>query len=388
LLVQPNLIEIDKDFPINWDGKKIGLALSGGGFRASFFHLGVLASLAEKNILKNISIISTVSGGSIIGALYIQKLKERLLLKNSLSHLDYINLVLELEVDFISAVSKNIRSKLFLHPLNELRSVFINREQILGQLYKKHFYRSDLTMDELKGNNIPKLIINATYLGNGGHWYFSQKSMGQYSDGKILGSIGELSYHENKVFLGDAVAASSAVPGLFNYIKIKTNKGSYKLVDGGAFDNLGIFALQKEKCDYIILSDGSRQMTEEQLIPRKRLSVLKRSYDASLELNKKLMLENCTNYFYIHLKENHKEVNINVSEALSKLRTDLNNFSDLERNSLSYYAYLLTDDINKYVYTAVEIESEFGFKDNDTIMLMKNPNKNFLNNLRKGSKLK
>jgi predicted acylesterase/phospholipase RssA len=28
---------------------KIGLALSGGGFRATVFHLGVLARLAEEN---------------------------------------------------------------------------------------------------------------------------------------------------------------------------------------------------------------------------------------------------------------------------------------------------------------------------------------------------
>jgi hypothetical protein len=39
---------------------KIGLALSGGGFRASFFHLGVLALLAERNVLR----ISTYSPAS------------------------------------------------------------------------------------------------------------------------------------------------------------------------------------------------------------------------------------------------------------------------------------------------------------------------------------
>ena len=34
--------------------RKIGLALSGGGFRASVFHIGVLTFLAEKKQLENI----------------------------------------------------------------------------------------------------------------------------------------------------------------------------------------------------------------------------------------------------------------------------------------------------------------------------------------------
>ena len=51
-------------------GTKIGLALSGGGSRAIAFHLGCLRALHELDILDNIKVISTVSGGSVIGALY------------------------------------------------------------------------------------------------------------------------------------------------------------------------------------------------------------------------------------------------------------------------------------------------------------------------------
>jgi predicted acylesterase/phospholipase RssA len=32
---------------------KVGLALSGGGFRASLFHIGVLARLAELDVLRH-----------------------------------------------------------------------------------------------------------------------------------------------------------------------------------------------------------------------------------------------------------------------------------------------------------------------------------------------
>src|SRR5258706_8560104 len=43
----------------------IGLALSGGGYRAMVFHVGALIRLNEVGILRKIKRISSVSGGSI-----------------------------------------------------------------------------------------------------------------------------------------------------------------------------------------------------------------------------------------------------------------------------------------------------------------------------------
>jgi predicted acylesterase/phospholipase RssA len=40
---------------------QISLALSGGGFRAVVYHLGVLTHLARENQLENIDLLSTVS---------------------------------------------------------------------------------------------------------------------------------------------------------------------------------------------------------------------------------------------------------------------------------------------------------------------------------------
>ena len=48
----------------------IGIALSGGGSRAIAFHLGCLRALHDQGILDQVKILSTVSGGSVIGALY------------------------------------------------------------------------------------------------------------------------------------------------------------------------------------------------------------------------------------------------------------------------------------------------------------------------------
>src|ERR1700694_5116384 len=48
----------------------IGLALSGGGSRAMAFQLGCLRALDEAGILGRVRVISAVSGGSVLAALY------------------------------------------------------------------------------------------------------------------------------------------------------------------------------------------------------------------------------------------------------------------------------------------------------------------------------
>src|SRR5262245_33398827 len=48
--------------------QRIGLALSGGGFRATLFHLGVVRLLNETRRLSQVKRIGAVSGGSILAA--------------------------------------------------------------------------------------------------------------------------------------------------------------------------------------------------------------------------------------------------------------------------------------------------------------------------------
>ena len=46
----------------------IGLALSGGGFRATLYHLGVIRYLRDSGSLPLVADITAVSGGSIVAA--------------------------------------------------------------------------------------------------------------------------------------------------------------------------------------------------------------------------------------------------------------------------------------------------------------------------------
>jgi NTE family protein len=52
---------------------RIGLALSGGGIRAAVFHLGVLRRLAFERLLESVSVVSTVSGGSLVAAAIVSR---------------------------------------------------------------------------------------------------------------------------------------------------------------------------------------------------------------------------------------------------------------------------------------------------------------------------
>ena len=53
---------------INGQERRIGLALSGGGFRAAAFHLGVMRKLQSLGLFSSVDLLSCVSGGSIAGA--------------------------------------------------------------------------------------------------------------------------------------------------------------------------------------------------------------------------------------------------------------------------------------------------------------------------------
>lgn len=49
----------------------IGMALSGGGYRATVFHLGVLSWFAHAGHFDKVKFLSPVSGGSIcVGLIY------------------------------------------------------------------------------------------------------------------------------------------------------------------------------------------------------------------------------------------------------------------------------------------------------------------------------
>lgn len=203
---------------------KLGLALSGGGFRASLFHIGVLARLAELDLLGKVEVLSTVSGGSIVGAMYYLMLKDLLETPAApppvpsapapLSAADFVALVGRLEEDFLAGVQKNPRAHVLTHPLENIRMALMDysRTDRMAELYNRFFYRavwerctgeyqSAIPLRDIKITppwcpsrdaynaahpyKIPMLIVNATTLNTGKNFRFTANEVGDPDLGYI-----------------------------------------------------------------------------------------------------------------------------------------------------------------------------------------------------------
>lgn len=285
---------------------KVGLAMSGGGFRASFFHLGVLARLAEVDALRGVDVLSTVSGGSILGAQYYLEVQNLLQdPSKKLTRDDYLDLVEKLQKDFLQGVQTNIRMGAFNDFVDNVRMLFstsYSRSHKLGELYEKNLYsrvadgksgRQRIMPDLLvkpahgkfQGNTfkpnfhnwrrrakVPMLLLNTTSLNSGHNWFFTASWMGE-PPGLVSEEIDcneryrrlyyrEAPEHLKNFRLGYAAAASSCVPGLFEPLmldKLYENR-TVKLVDGGVHDNQGVQGLLDEGCTLILCSDACGQM--------------------------------------------------------------------------------------------------------------------------------
>ncbi len=121
---------------------KLGLSLAGGGFRASLFHLGVLRRLAEMDVLRYVEVLSTVSGGSIVGALYILMLKEKLDKQPRLTRDEYVELVKSLADTFVAGVQKDLRTRLLMNPFG-MFSVLVSHDSLrrrMGRIYQRYLF--------------------------------------------------------------------------------------------------------------------------------------------------------------------------------------------------------------------------------------------------------
>jgi predicted acylesterase/phospholipase RssA len=301
---------------------KIGLGLSGGGFRASLFHIGVLARLAELDVLRRVEVISCVSGGSIVGAHYYLEVQELLRRKRDeeITAEDYVEIVRRLERHFLAGVQRNIRMRVAASFKAALKLVFkpgYTRTLRLGELYEEELYSrvEDRAGDEKqrprymhelmirprlgdaewwedfrpklhnwrRATKAPILVLNAASLNTGHNWQFTAAYMGE-SPAAIHGEIDTVYRLRRKFYtdgpdseadpqqvrLGTAVAASSCVPALFEPIVFdgayerrdvgSTRTVNVRLVDGGVCDNQGVASLLEQDCNVLLVSDGSGQL--------------------------------------------------------------------------------------------------------------------------------
>jgi predicted acylesterase/phospholipase RssA/MinD-like ATPase involved in chromosome partitioning or flagellar assembly len=308
---------------------KIGLALSGGGFRASLYHLGVLARLAELDVLRSVEVLSCVSGGSILGAYYYLKVRSLLQTKTNaeINREDYIKIVHEMIDEFLAGVQQNIRTRVAVNPLRNFRMFWsrnYSRTTRVAELYEKHLYSrvlnkngaGKLLLNECKiypwtktaagecfldrtfspkyqnwrrDAKVPILVLNAATLNTGHTWQFTASWMGEAPagiDSEIDGNdrLRRMYYEEapklyQQMSLGAAVGASAAVPGLFEPLSFDYlyPERIVRLVDGGVCDNQGVASLLEQDCKVILVSDASGQMESQLAVSKGVFGVLLRT---------------------------------------------------------------------------------------------------------------
>jgi predicted acylesterase/phospholipase RssA len=225
---------------------RIGLALSGGGFRASLYHLGLVRFLRDAGILPHVTHITSVSGGSIFSAHLVQNWERY---NGSPNDFDAA------ASEFLSFVRLDVRNRvtrrallatclLFPARLLGLSTRRLTRTGLLHYHYKRYLC-GDTSLFALPEK--PKLHILATNLSEGCLCSFNRDGLlmvrGNPADGIRLDRI-----HVGLATVAMAVTASSAFPSFFPPLELTGADvgvsvggfGRQAYTDGGVFDNLGV----------------------------------------------------------------------------------------------------------------------------------------------------
>ena len=243
---------------------KIGLALSGGGSRAIAFHLGCLRALHDRGILNKITAMSTVSGGSVIGALYaysdmsfedfeceITKLLTKGLTGGLIWKMlcskhffkiiycmicsgiyaricDIWNVLIFGTRFLLSDKFRKFFNKLILKP--KIR--FSSRTKAFEQYLEDTFFRGKYLTCPTRNNLV--VNINAVELRTQTVFNFGSAKSGAWRYGEL----------KNPILVSYAVAASAAypvfLPAIDEELELKsTDKERMIITDGGIYDNVG-----------------------------------------------------------------------------------------------------------------------------------------------------
>jgi NTE family protein len=287
----------------------IGLALSGSGLRASLFHVGLLARLAELDLLRRVDVISATGGGALVGALYHLHLKRLLDAEGDIESGRLVQLVAALERDLLRTVQSDLKSQLFANPFANLKRISASYSSAtrLGHLLDRQVFRpawkdnagmpvemrdlmiqprgdrefNPATDNRKRFCKAPVLIINATNLATGRPWRFDARRMGEPAASPALrrlsraAVLGQSAYERLpnahvRTPLGQAVAASMATPGLLEPLRLpclypdpehRSVPMDVRLGDGRLSDPLGAEALLDHGCDRLILGEASGSET-------------------------------------------------------------------------------------------------------------------------------
>ncbi len=241
----------------------IALCLSGGGYRAMVFHLGVFIRLNEAGLLSKIKRVSSVSGGSISAGVLGLRWK---MLK------------------FVNGIAQNLDEEV-IALVRRLADKTIDAESIVGGMLLPGTISSRIEKayaDVLFGNATlqelpsdaegPRFVINATNVQSGALFRFSKPFAADWLVGMI---------RNPKISLAKAVTASSAFPPVLSPCILEVDPGDFVpdpncplqkppftseivLTDGGVYDNMGIETAWKSFQTVLVSDAGGKMKPEEE----------------------------------------------------------------------------------------------------------------------------
>ncbi|GAB4002136.1 hypothetical protein GCM10028807_60100 [Spirosoma daeguense] len=262
----------------NSNSHYIALALSGGGARAMAFHLGCLRALQDRRILDKVKVISTVSGGSVIGAYWayntqefedfdremVSVLKrgiqrdilykvffssETLKILATLFITGSLTVILQIVTTLISTARNwfgipTFKVEIFLTSLARMLPIWGNFTTAFEAALDKRLFKGR-KLENVQKPNL-SVIINACDLRTGTAFRFGSEKSGGWRYGSIVG---------NSPTVAKAVASSAAFPILLPPLvedfefekKGQKYRATVSLTDGGVYDNLGVAAIEPGK---------------------------------------------------------------------------------------------------------------------------------------------
>lgn len=347
----------------------IHLALSGGGFRATIFHLGVLRFLRDADALKHVKVVTSVSGGSIVAAHLV------------LNWAEYCGTATDFqqaEKQLKNFIQSDVRNRIFRRmpwvvilrriPLLKFlfRGVSASASELLIHEYRRLFEgkmlndfpnsAANFEQSNIK-NPAPQIRIMTTsvnqpmeacwFSGDGLH-FESTKTNDPPETAPCVSAPVAL-----------AVASSSVFPGAFPplfvdhktlHVKAKQLRSSHYLTDGGVFDNSGAKKARKEfsrigsENKLLLVSNASRGIDWVPASPldlRTTRTLLRCSEILQARVAEEVEADLSSDEIWANITTQPMATSLpkDVLYGISQTRTDLDCFTEKEYRSLFDLGY-------------------------------------------------
>jgi NTE family protein len=332
----------------------IGLAMSGGGFRATLFHIGALIRLNELGSLAKLDRISAVSGGAITAAMLACRW-------NALEAGEFAAANLEQLVvqPLRQFCGRNVDARAIAEGTI---SPWDSPNDVLARQYDELFEHMRLALLPDK----PRTVFNTTNLQTGRDFRISKAYLADYRVGRI---------DNPDLRVGKAVAASSAFPPVLSPCIIEVDpatwhrvngadlfdhpryKHTLTLTDGGVYDNIGLEPI--DTFQTVLVSDAGAPFGMQDQAKTDPVGQLARALDVATDqargLRARYLIELAklrgqrTAYWGIDTRYekypagNKLSCNPVKTDGLKNIRTRLNAFDRVEQEKLINWGYALCD---------------------------------------------